>query len=187
LDVIAFETCGCLYAKDLDAATQAKINQEMGNCIVQSLEVHEGQFDDQFTVDVTNQLSLQQFSNRIGVRMGDLCPQVLLRKAAVEAPAPEPEPAKTAPVATVNIFEMAGTFKRIEGEDFFSVVVANEQGRELKFLWLHYFEGSNALVNDPSALTGKQVKVQYANTEIFSGRLADYTIRRELKGFEVVE
>lgn len=177
VDVLTQETCDCISKKNLDNLSQDQINLELGVCIMESLSKHSGEYEE-LNVDLNDQASFQKLGEQIGFRMASVCPQILMKVATVQN-AGDSE-------VTKPVSELTGILKRIEGDDFQYVIVAEDGGREHKFLWLRYFKGSEKLIEEKKQVIGKRVKITYLPIETFSAKLNDYTNRKEIKGLQVL-
>ena len=62
---------------------------------------------------------------------------------------------------------VTGTFKRIETKGFNYIVIAGKDNKEISFLWLHQFAGSEKLMNGGTAFIGKKMTISYKETEVY--------------------
>ena len=175
IDLLAEKTCACAAQKDLSNLGQEELNMELSMCIMASMSEHADKIN-QLNIDLTDQAGMNKFGEQIGLKMATKCPGTLMKIGSMQV-----ENSK-APAGAGG--EMTGTIKRLEGDEFTFVILADEQGREHRFLWLRYFPGSERLVNAPQEAIGKKVTLQFSELESYSSQAKDYFKRREIKSIQ---
>ena len=174
IDKLAQASCDCISAKDTDNMSPDDLQMQMGFCIMEAV----GKYPDEFNkaygeLDFTDQAAMTKLGEDIGYRMAFKCPTVLMKMAAVDTET-------TVTTTTGNGSSISGTLQSIEGDDFNLLIVKEASGRTHKLLWLSYFEGSEALSNNPGNFLGKEVSVSYTTYECYSPKIKDYINCKEI-------
>lgn len=171
LDTITRETCECISGKNLANLDADNLNLALGTCMIESLTRHETAMRD-LNINPNDADGMRQFGEKVGLRMVNICPDILLKIAELAQPQP----------ATDN--ELIGTIVRTGGEEFGFVMVRDEQGREHKLLWLRYFKNSEQLIQNPQQVIGRKVRIHYETIECYAPKERDYFERKEIKRME---
>ncbi|HKK78695.1 MAG TPA: hypothetical protein VJ933_03660, partial [Phaeodactylibacter sp.] len=128
------------------------------------------------TLNPSDQETMQQLGQDIGMRMVTKCPQYMMKLANQQA-----APQSTAPAPIKKASRLKGTIKAISGDEVAVVTVVEENGRSHKMLWLDFFPGSARLQN-PSEAVGKEVTVEYQEMEVYSPKANEYFKRKKIAG-----
>ena len=141
---------------------------------------YQSELQEKLNVDFSDQAALQAMGQKVGMKMAATCPETMMKIAQVQS-------APAAPGAAEPVSRLEGTVVDVQGDEFTFLSVKDAGGRTQKFLWLRYFEGSDAFLSNPKALIGKKVLLSYAPLETFSLKLNEYLKRNEIKTLEVVD
>jgi len=179
LDKIAGDACSCMAAKDLSPTDQEALQMEVSMCLMQKIGNYQSQLQEQLNVDFSNQAALQEMGQKVGMKMASICPETMMKIAQVQA-------SGSGSVSVESVSRLEGTVVGVEGDEFTLIAVKDAGGRTQKFLWLRYFEGSDAFLKNPEALVGKKVRLSYAPLEAFSPKLNEYLQRNEIRSLEIV-
>ncbi len=79
-----------------------------------------------------------------------------------------------------------GKFKRIDNKGFNYIIVADEDNQEKSFLWLHQFSGSETFMRDPASLTGKRLKIDWKEIEVYLPESKGYYKVKEITAITVL-
>lgn len=187
LDKIAQETCDCLKGKDLSGKSEEDSNLEVGMCMMASLGEYQDKLDE-LEIDITDQSSMEKFGEKVGFKMATKCPNTLMEIGMMRSETTTTSTTtKTISATSEMVQVISGTIKGMEGEEFSVLVLQDDTGREQKFLWLRYFEGSEKLATEAKSLMGKKVKIKFSSMEVYSPKLKEYIARKELKGIEFLK
>ena len=181
IDQMASDACDCMNEKDLSDKSAEEIQMELSLCLMQKISSYQKQLQEQLKVNISDQKDMQDLGQKIGLKMVTICPETMMKMAQVQsATAPSaPEEAET--------YQLEGTVTGIEGDEFTFLVLKDESGRTQKFLWLRYFDGSDAFAGNPGSAVGKKVRLIYAPIECYSPKLNEYLQRNEIKALKVIE
>ncbi len=80
-----------------------------------------------------------------------------------------------------------GTFVGIAGEELAEILVQDPSGRYQKFLWLEYFEGSDALSFNPESFKGRKIRIIYEERRTFSYPKKDYLKNKVILRLEFLD
>jgi len=180
LEKIAQDACDCLSGKDLSGKEQQEIQMEMSRCLMQKVGNYQSELQDQLDVDVTNQQAMQELGQQIGMKMVNKCPDLMMQMAQVQGGGQKD-------LDTEKMYQVEGVVAGIEGDEFTYVVVKDDSGRNQKFLWFRYFEGSDPFVQDPQTMVGKKVQLTFSPVECYSPKLNEYFKRNEIRALKIVE
>lgn len=159
-------TCECLEAADLASKSKDARDQQMGICILSSVNQVDG-----LDVDFTDPEAGEKIGTAIGMAMALECPELLVTLSQEE---------ESVPVASSPAIEtVAGTFESVERGQFVEVVVRADTGRPVRLVWLGYFQGSELV---DGLKKGQKVALDYRPFDCWSPKLGDYATCREITG-----
>lgn len=174
LEVIAKETCDCISSKidDVKEADATKVEMEFGLCMMESYSKHKKKADKYLDISFSDEASLENFGEEIGIKMVGYCPNVFMAFA---------DTIEEEDVTTTK--EITGEFSKIITEQFNVVYFTDSDNREQKMLWFGYFEGAN-LLSDTQTLKGQILLVEYEEIELFDPNILDYRNFKVIKKIE---
>lgn len=173
---IAKETCDCLAKKNFDykKVGKAEIQMALGLCMMESAQKNN------LIIDVSNPEQMTELGQKIGMQMAPICPEVFqaFTEDAEELMGQEEEEGP-------EYFTFSGKVKSVEEKDFFYINVKESTGKENKFIWLYYFEGSDDFKDDPKKLIGKDVTITYMLLEVLQPKSKVYYNLNVISGLEI--
>lgn len=169
-DKLAQLTCDCLATKDPTGMDFKTAQIEMGLCLIGVAQ------ESGVDVDFSKPEAMRGLGEKVGVKMAGICLETLLKFTGKQALAAE---------AVEERQQVAGTIKTVETDGFVFVTLKESNGRETKFLWLRYFEGSDDFVESPKKLTGKYVTLTYSEVECFVPKAKGYFKQKEITSLTV--
>lgn len=176
-DKMANKLCECIEQFNAEKLSTQEMQMKMSTCIIEGL----GQLSDAereaLRVDVSDQQSMMDFAQRIGMRAANRCPEVMMQFAQSQGQG-------GAAVETRSVME--GTFQGLEAGEFAYLLIKAPGGQPQKLLWLRYFDGAEQL-KDPASLKGKKVRVTFSTLSAYSPQLKDYIDRKEVRKLEVLD
>lgn len=86
---------------------------------------------------------------------------------------------------TKNDKVITGNFVKLTTADISYIEVKTKAGKTEKLYWMEFFEGSDKLTKNPSALLNKKVSVTYIEKEIYKATLKDYVKVKVITGFSI--
>ncbi len=176
MDKLADASCECISRQDVDNMTQEQLQMQLGFCIMEAVGKYPEEFQKEYgNLNPSDQAAMNKLGEQIGMKMAFKCPTVLMKVADVQTQV------QTAPAA---LQVLTGTVKSIEGEEFATVTLTDEQGRSHKLLWLRYFKGSERFINEPSKVVGSKVQVKVESVEYYSPKAKEYFGRKEIREVE---
>lgn len=190
-DLIAQETCDCMDGKDVSKMKSEDIEMQLGICMLGSYSKHSGDLEE--TTDLNNSAGMEALGEKIGILMFGKCPQTLMAVAGgmQEEPALVEDPAG---MGADELYwedggeELTGVLVRLSNTgDVGYLVLKDEAGVEHELMWLRYFEGSEALLENPDAGIGRKVIIYSVPMEIYVPKTRDYAVRKEIRALTFVE
>lgn len=173
-DKLAAEACDCIGEKDTDGMSTEDLQMQLSMCLMEAVGNNQAAFQEEYgTLNPSDQETMQQLGQDIGMRMVTKCPQYMMKLANQQAP-----PASAAPEQK-NV--LSGTVKAVGGDEVGIVTVVEDNGRSHKLLWLDFFPGSDRLQNASEAI-GKKVMVEFQEMEIYSPKAQEYFKRKKIVG-----
>ena len=79
-----------------------------------------------------------------------------------------------------------GRLKRIETQEFVTLILTTEDNQEKRFLWFRQFPGSQKYTSDLNNLIGKQLSIGAKEIEVFIPAAHDYYKINEVTSLEVL-
>lgn len=176
MDKLADASCECISKQDTDNMAQEQLQMQLGFCIMEAVGKYPEEFQKEYgNLNPADQAAMNKLGEQIGMKMAFKCPTVLMKVADVQTQM------QAAPAA-LQVF--TGTVKAIDGEEFATVTLIDEQGRSHKLLWLRYFKGSERFINEPSKVVGSKVQVKVESVEYYSPKAKEYFGRKEIREVE---
>ncbi len=81
----------------------------------------------------------------------------------------------------------SGKLKKIDNKDFRYFLLTDANNREHSFIWLHYFTGSEAFIDNAEKWIGKPIKIKWKETEVFLPQSKGYYKIKEIIGIDVMQ
>lgn len=172
MNKIAQKTCEYMAGEDLNGLTSNEKTVKLGVFMLKEYTLYEEELNKEgIDIDFEDQSSSEDFGQKIGFIMMNICPETLISLAEGNNVVSQRK--------QENILSFTGKIKSITGDDFSFIQVEDNNGIVKSFLWLSNFKGSEKLITGDSVI-GTQVKIKYKNTECFSPKLQEYIIRKEI-------
>jgi hypothetical protein len=168
LDKVAEQTCECMKKKDPSKIEASMLQAEMGLCLIEAAQ------EQGLDMDFSNADAMRSLGEKVGIKMASICLENLMKFAGQDIGGDR-----------VNEEMVEGTVKSVETGDLVFIVLKETSGRESKFIWLRYFEGSDEFVENPKKLAGKNVVITYAEIEYYVPKAKDYFKQKELKSLKI--
>ena len=173
IDKLADASCECISKQDVDNMSQEQMQMQLSLCMMEAVGKYPEEFQKEFgNLNPGDQAAMNKFAEQVGMKMAFKCPTVLMKVADVQAQV-------QATTSTLQV--LAGTIKAIDGEEFATVTLTDEQGRTHKLLWLRYFKGSERFISEPSKVIGSKVQVKVESVEYYSPKAKGRKEIREVK------
>lgn len=169
LEKIAQGTCDCINQKNTDLTNKSQTEMALGLCILNAAK------DGGLALDFANTKAMEELGKTVGIRMVTKCPNVFQSFINEEE----------SDSAEQEYVDVTGKVRAIEFSDFTTIVLVEDSGKEHRLVWLHYFTGSDAFVDDPKLMIGKSFVVTYSLTEIYTPKQKSYLPYKQISGLEV--
>jgi hypothetical protein len=169
LEKIAQGTCDCINQKNTDLTNKSQTEMALGLCILNAAK------DGGLALDFANTKAMEELGKTVGIRMVTKCPNVFQSFINEEE----------SDSGEQEYVDVTGKVRAIEFSDFTTIVLVEDSGKEHRLVWLHYFTGSDAFVDDPKLMIGKSFVVTYSLTEIYTPKQKSYLPYKQISGLEV--
>ena len=173
---ITSEFCTEFSKKDFTKLKGSEM--ELGLLVVPIIEKYSKQIEKEWNLSAENEADYEKISEKIGQHAAIGCPKFLEfisnNLEDIESASDEEE-TKT----------ISGEFQRLDEQSFSTLVIKTKTGKEEKFWWFSYFEGSDQLVNNKTALAKKNVTVKYTEMEVYDPKLKDYRNIKVVKNLSI--
>ncbi len=184
LDILAEDACDCISKKDTDEMSMEDLQMQLSMCLMESVGNNQEAFQKQYgDFNPSDQAAMQEFGQQVGMKMVTKCPQVMMKMAGNAQAPPQAAPPGSAPSQPAG--SLTGTFQGVSGDEVAVLTIKESNGRTQKLLWLDYFKGSDRLMEDPAALKGKTVKVEFETIEVYAPQAKEYFDRKKVISLEV--
>ena len=179
LDKVAKETCEYLNKDEIKALSVSERTMKLGLFIITIYgKYKDGLEKEGIIFDIgQGEDGGRAFGEKVGMNMIKFCPEALMALAGKNVK--EVEVDET--VLEGNYIE--GKIISIKGEDILVLTVKDTSGKTQKFLWLENFKGSDKLI-EARKVKKIKVKVSYKNIEVYSPKLKEYIIRKQITEIE---
>ncbi|MNQ73737.1 hypothetical protein D3C85_884800 [compost metagenome] len=167
LNVIAKETCECLEAKKAKSAnfTGEELKAAVGLCMIKSYSDHSAEFKGSEKVSFSDKEGMTKLGQNVGVKMLELCPTMILElgKDAIDEEAEVQEEDPT----------LSGEVVDIKWEQFVTLQIKDQTGRNYNLLLLDAFDTASLLTNNEVKKKDK-LKVSYSEIELFDSKAKEF-------------
>lgn len=181
LTLVTEDVCKCINEQDTSKMSRNQLEIQLGVCIAKAYAKHQEILKDTYNISFSDEKAMEAFGEEIGMKMLEVCPETLML-IAQEYIGDDME--ETLSTESENVTVVSGYITDIQAELFNVVTFKDENKRSYKLLWLEYFQGQE-LLSDIKSLKKKQVKLSYANREMYDPQLKDYRTYRVLQKIEV--
>lgn len=177
LDVIAKETCECLNAKkDKNPnMTGDDLKTNVGICMIKSYSDHLSEFKGADKVNFGDKAGMTKLGESVAIKMMQVCPNVILdlgKSATADDAEVEQEDAS-----------VEGTVVDIKAEQFVTLQLKDQNGRNYNLLLLDYFDTASLLTNNEIKKKDK-LKVSYTEIELFDSKAKEFRYYKVLTNIE---
>lgn len=181
LDIMAKEVCSCAEGKKetLKGADSQKMQMELGLCIISSFSNHEKEVTAKYGNVMEADGAMEKLGGDVGMKMAGICPDVLMSLAEMgmsEIDSTEVEQEHS----TVE-----GRIVEIRPEQFLTVVIKDNSGRNHTMLMLTFFEDSNLLIENKLKKNDK-VSVDYWEQEFYDVKAKDFRYYKVIQGIKKI-
>jgi hypothetical protein len=181
LDIMAKEVCSCASGKKetLKGADSQKMQMELGLCIISSFSNHEKEVTAKYGNVMEADGAMEKLGGDVGMKMAGICPDVLMSLAEMgmsEIDSTEVEQEHS----TVE-----GRIVEIKPEQFLTVVIKDNSGRNHTMLMLTFFEDSNLLIENKLKKNDK-VSVDYWEQEFYDVKAKDFRYYKVIQGIKKI-
>ena len=178
VDKIGKETCK-YFKKNKEELNNLSKNERVAKLGIKMLSLYDKYKDDLkaegIEVDISDDSSTEAFGQKVGVSMANHCLDLLLLLSE-DFSDEEDE---------IN-FNVVGKLKSISGDELSYVSLKDENGKTQKFVWLNNFEGSDKLINTKK-FKNLKVKLSYINVALYSPKLKEYIVRKQISKIEYLD
>lgn len=166
LNVIAKETCECLDAKKLksDNFTGDELKAAVGLCMIKSYSDHMSEFKADERVKFSDKEGMSKLGETVGVKMLEVCPAMILELGKGSK--------NDVKVKEQDAF-IVGEVTDIKSEQFMTLQMKDQKGRNYSLLLLDYFDTASLLTNNEIKKNDK-LKVSYTEIELFDIKVKEF-------------
>lgn len=180
LDVITKEVCSCASEKKdmLKDAASEKVQMQLGLCIISSFSSHEKEVTAKYGNVMEAEGAMEKLGGDVGIKMASVCPDVLMMFADMESEFGEE-------TEEIPALTLEGKIIEIKPEQFLTVIVKDNSGRNHTFLVLTFFEDSNLFIENKLKKNDK-VSVQYWEQEFYDAKARDFRYYKVIQGIKKI-
>jgi len=172
LDSAAVKTCNYLKQKEIADLGIKDKKAKLGLFILTYYSNHKEEFVKAgLDFDITDSKSAGKFGSEVGAVMAAKCPDVILSLS--NQMRDESKDKKE------DVFYTKGKLKELSGTELASLSIRDKNNKIQKFILLSNFKGSEKLISGKFK-KGTRVKIKYKNVEIYSPKLKEYIIKKEI-------
>lgn len=177
-NVITEEVCACAEAKKemLEEVDSKKKEIELGICIISSVSKHKDDVAAKYGNVFDSDEAMEKLGTDVALKMAEICPDVLMTIAGMgEDDVDE--------VVFKEYSNIEGRIVEIKTEQFLTVVVKDNSGRNHTLLVLTFFEGSDLLIEDKLKKNDK-VSIDYLEQEFYDAKSRDFRYYKVIQGIK---
>jgi hypothetical protein len=169
--------CDCLSKKDLSVVKNAEdANKVFMECFLSNVNLLMDLAQERH-VDFSDQVAMRNLGLDIGKELvKENCAAFM--KLSMKMAGEE----KPVEMAGGTSGVTGGRLTRVDTKDFRYFVISDANKRESSFIWLHYFPGSEKFIENPGKYVGKDLKINWQETEVFLPAAKGYFKIKEITG-----
>ena len=168
----------CIEFSKKDFSKLKGFEMEIGLLVIPIIEKYSKEIKKEWNLDPENEEDYEKISEKIGREATVGCPKFLeFIKNNIDQINEVGDDDDTKSVS--------GTFQRLEGQLFTSLVIKTKTGKEEKLWWFQFFEGSDELAKDPASLVKKNLTIKYSEMEVYDAKLKEYRRIKVMKSLTV--
>jgi hypothetical protein len=184
VEKIATETCTCIEQSSLN---ESPTNLELltSTCVQQAMLEHIGDITEAYRADLSNPETSREIGESIGKEVGAWLSTQCSAYRMLQS-RPTPTRARTETLShTLHATEGSITGQR--GEEMAFIIVVDEYGDELSFLWLEKFPDSEEYLGRVEDLKGRRVRIIWREIQLYQVRTQNYRKSKEIRGLELLD
>jgi hypothetical protein len=160
LDSITSHSCDCISKLNLKEMPKEKLTIEMGLCMMQAADPYSKQLKATYGIDMAkvDKGDGEKLGRLVGLKLASNCSAF---KDLISVITSEDQPS----------FSLEGTITDFVIEQFVTIVLKDEDGRDQKIIWLDYFKNSEKLLKKGK---NKNVVIDYEERELYNPKYEDY-------------
>lgn len=176
LKVIAKETCECIEEKKSKAKdfSEDDLKATLGVCMITSYNNHLSEFQTKVKFDDVEGMS--NLGKEVGMKMLEFCPTIILELGKAGSAKEE--------VEDEDIL-VSGEVIEIKTEQFITLQIKDQKGRNYSFLLLDYFDTASLLTNNEIKKKDK-LNVSYTEIELFDTKSKEFRAFKVLRKLEKI-
>jgi hypothetical protein len=178
LEKMAADACACLERKNFAELPEEKLVMEAGLCILEFYGEHQQDVNEYFGIDEFNGETGRMIGQRLGLKMVNVCPDLVIRLGESQSPKGRSENNST--------YSIEGKVTKIEEGDFISYHIKDDGGKSYKVLWYKNFSGSDEWVGDPKKLVGKRARITVRDIECYIPKAKGYFSIKEIQEIKLI-
>jgi hypothetical protein len=166
MDIIVKKSCECI-TNIPDTLQKDQFNMKFGLCMLEISMPYKKELKRDYNIDLNNMDAKvgEKLGRVVALKMGNVCPGVLMTVAKKNTAAPEQE---------TNGKILEGVVTNIENTNFVVFSIKDNFGRIFKFYWFSVIHSDIELTNNYNSLVGKTLKVTYDKKDYFDPKISDY-------------
>ena len=175
LNVIAKESCECLDAKKAksDNFTGDELKTAVGLCIIKSYSDHISEFKGDEKVKFADTAGMSKLGEDVALKMLEICPNMIIELGKTK---------DDVEVKEEDAF-IVGEVTDIKSEQFMTLQMKDQNGRNYNLLLLDYFDTASLLTNNEIKKKDK-LKVSYSEIELFDTKAKEFRYYKILTKLE---
>jgi hypothetical protein len=184
VEIIAAETCTCIEQSSLDEK-DANLELLTSTCVQQAMLEHIGDITEAYRADLSNPEISKEIGESIGKEVGSwLNTQCNAYRTLKGRPSPTRPQMETVSHALQST---EGSITGQRGEEMAFLIVVDEYGDELSFLWLEKFPDSEQYLGRVEDLKGRRVRIIWREIQLYQVRTQNYRKSKEIRGIELLD
>jgi len=166
MDIIVKKSCECI-TNIPDTLGKDQFNMKFGLCMLEISMPYKKELKHDYNIDLDNIDAKvgEKLGRIVALKMGNVCPGVLMAVAKKNAAAPEQE---------TNGKVLEGVVTNIENTNFVVFSIKDNFERIFKFYWFSVIHSDIELTNNYNSLLGKAIKITYDKKDYFDPKISDY-------------
>ncbi|TMI69735.1 MAG: hypothetical protein E6H09_18775 [Bacteroidetes bacterium] len=178
LDKVTDSTCKCLEAGKAKVKSEADLDKLGENCILKAATPYLDSFsrDENVKIEDLDGEIGNKIGQKIGMKLVTNCPAFVELIATFSNSQDEPE---------VVTGKTSGTVTAVTTSDHIFLSIKEASGKITRLAWIEYFPGADEYKSNPALLKGKQVEVEWKQSEIYNIANKDFAIVKVISKLRV--
>lgn len=184
VEQISAETCACIEKASAEESIKS-LELLTNSCVQQAMLENITGITETYRADLSDPEASREVGQSIGKEVGNWLAENCVSYRALQTQSTQSKP--KVEMLSFPLKSTEGSITELRGEELGFVILVDEYGDELSFLWLEKFTGSDEFLGRIEDLKGRRVKIIWREIQLYQVRTQNYRKSKEIRGIELLD